>query len=335
MPDLAAAQRILRTTFGFEAFRAGQSEIIAAVFDGRDVLTVMPTGSGKSLCYQLPALLRDHRGVAADCAHAQPGGAALRLQHCRGGAQLGNDPADNRSVLDRIARGGLRLVYVAPERLVKPQTLDLIRRAKVLLLAVDEAPASRNGAMIFVRCGARHCAGRTRGVQTVAFTATADAATRTDILQKLFPRAPAVFVHGFDRSNLRLAMAAKSSGRRQITDFVKAHQRQSGIVFCASQRRFGAGRRQRAPLSCRHGSGRSLAFLQEDGIVVAATVAFGMGIDKPDVRFVLHADMPANIESYYQEVAAAAAPRQSTARSRRRKRSPPWCAPANASAPNT
>jgi ATP-dependent DNA helicase RecQ len=321
MPDLAAAQRILRTTFGFEAFRAGQGEIIAAVLDGRDVLAVMPTGSGKSLCYQLPALLRDgvtvvvsplialmRNQVAQLCGY---GIAAAALNSA-------NDPAENRSVLDRIVRGELRLVYVAPERLVKPETLGLLTRAKVSLLAVDEAHCISQWGHDFrpeyAALGTVQAA--LGGVQTVAFTATADAATRTDILEKLFPRAPAVFVHGFDRPNLRLAMQAKSSGRRQITDFIKAHHGQSGIVYCASRRKteeladvlrqsgvnalpYHAG--MEATVRSRHQD----TFLQEDGIVVTATVAFGMGIDKPDVRFVLHADMPANIESYYQEIGRA------------------------------
>jgi ATP-dependent DNA helicase RecQ len=242
MPDLAAAQRILRTTFGFEAFRAGQGEIIAAVLDGRDVLAVMPTGSGKSLCYQLPALLRDgvtvvvsplialmRNQVAQLCGY---GIAAAALNSA-------NDPSENRLVLDRIARSELRLVYVAPERLVKPETLGLLTRAKVSLLAVDEAHCISQWGHDFrpeyAALGTVQAA--LGGVQTVAFTATADAATRTDILEKLFPRAPAVFVHGFDRPNLRLAMQAKSSGRRQIIDFIKARRGQSGIVYCASRRK--------------------------------------------------------------------------------------------------
>src|SRR5512144_2855819 len=142
MPDLAAAQRILRTTFGFEAFRAGQSEIIAAVLDGRDVLAVMPTGSGKSLCYQLPALVRDGLTVVVSPLIALMRNQVAQL--CGYGVAAAalnsaNDPAENRSILERIARGELRLIYVAPERLVKGETLGLLARAKVSLLAVDEA----------------------------------------------------------------------------------------------------------------------------------------------------------------------------------------------------
>jgi ATP-dependent DNA helicase RecQ len=320
-PDLDAAHRALRATFGFEAFRPGQGEIVAAILDGRDVLAVMPTGSGKSLCYQLPALLRDgltivvsplialmRNQVAQLCGY---GIAAAALNSA-------NDPAENRSVLDRIARGEMRLIYVAPERLLRADTLDLLKRAKVALLAVDEAHCiSQWGHDFRPEYAALGSVQAALGVvQTVAFTATADAATRTDILQKLFSRPPALFVHGFDRPNLRLAMQTKIGGRKQVGDFVKNHAGHSGIVYCASRRKteelaeylhesgvkalpYHAGMETAAR------SRNQDAFLQEDGVVMVATVAFGMGIDKPDVRFVLHADMPSNIESYYQEIGRA------------------------------
>ena len=319
--ELAAAQRLLRTTFGFGAFRTGQADIVSAVLDGRDVLAVMPTGSGKSLCYQLPALLRDgltivvsplialmRNQVAQLCGY---GIAAAALNSA-------NDFAENRSILDRMARGELRLVYVAPERLVKSETLDLLKRAKVALLAVDEAHCISQWGHDFrpeyAALGTVQAA--LGGVQTVAFTATADAATRADILDKLFSRPPTVFVHGFDRPNLRLAMAAKIGGRKQVADFIKSHEGESGIVYCSSRRKteeLAEFLRQNGVKALPYHAGMEPAarsrnqdiFLQEDGVVVIATVAFGMGIDKPDVRFVLHADMPADIESYYQEIGRA------------------------------
>jgi ATP-dependent DNA helicase RecQ len=320
-PDLDTANRALRATFGFEAFRPGQGEIVAAILDGRDVLAVMPTGSGKSLCYQLPALLRDgltivvsplialmRNQVAQLCGY---GVAAAALNSA-------NDPAENRALLDRIARGEMRLIYVAPERLVRADTLDLLKRAKVALLAVDEAHCISQWGHDFrpeyAALGSVQAA--LGGVQTVAFTATADAATRTDILQKLFSRPPALFVHGFDRPNLRLAMQAKIGARKQVGDFIKNHVGQSGIVYCASRRKTEelaehlreGGVRALPYHAGMEGAARSRnqdTFLQEDGVVMAATVAFGMGIDKPDVRFVIHADMPSNIESYYQEIGRA------------------------------
>jgi ATP-dependent DNA helicase RecQ len=322
MADLAAAARVLRTTFGFETFRPGQAEILAAVLDGRDVLAVMPTGSGKSLCYQLPALLRDGLTIVVSPLIALMRNQVAQLRGCGVAATAlnsANDPAENRAILDRIARGEVRLVYVAPERLVKSDTLDCLKRAKsIAMLAVDEAHCISQWGHDFRPEYAALGAVQQQlgGVQTVAFTATADAATRTDVLQKLFSRPPAVFVHGFDRPNLRLAMQAKIGSRNQVLDFIKDRRGQSGIVYCASRRKtekFADVLSQNgikalpyhAGMEAQARSRNQDAFLQEDGVVMAATVAFGMGIDKPDVRFVLHADMPSNIESYYQEIGRA------------------------------
>jgi ATP-dependent DNA helicase RecQ len=321
MSDLAAAERTLHTTFGFAEFRPGQADIVGAILDGRDVLAVMPTGSGKSLCYQLPALVRGGLTVVVSPLIALMRNQVAQLRGygvAAAALNSANDAAENRAVVDGITGGALRLLYVAPERLVRSDTLDLLKRAKVTLLAVDEAHCISQWGHDFrpeyAALGAVQA--ELAAVQTVAFTATADAATRADILDKLFRRPPAVFVHGFDRPNLRLAMAAKAGGRKQVADFVAAHRGQSGIVYCASRRKteelaeflrqsgvkalpYHAGMEPQAR------SNNQDVFLQEDGVVVAATVAFGMGIDKPDVRFVLHADMPANIETYYQEIGRA------------------------------
>ena len=321
MPDLTAAQDCLHTVFGFAAFRSCQAEIVSAILDGRDVLAVMPTGSGKSLCYQLPALVRDGLTIVVSPLIALMRNQVAQL--CGNGVAAAslnsaNDPAENRAILDRIARGELRLVYVAPERLLKTETLALFKRAKVAMLAVDEAHCISQWGHDFrpeyAALGVVQA--ELGGVQTVAFTATADAATRSDIVAKLFAQPPVLFVHGFDRPNLRLAMRAKAGGRTQIADFIKGRRGQSGIVYCASRRKTeelaeflrqngGNALPYHAGMESVARSRNQDAFLQEDGVVIAATVAFGMGIDKPDVRFVLHADMPANIESYYQEIGRA------------------------------
>jgi len=321
MPERAAAKQILRTTFGFDGFRPGQAEIVAAILDGRDVLAVMPTGSGKSLCYQLPALLRDGLTVVVSPLIALMRNQVAQLRGygiAAAALNSANDQAENWAIFDRIARGDLRLLYIAPERLVKTETLELLKRAKIALLAVDEAHCISQWGHDFRPEYAALGAVQTElgNVQTVAFTATADAATRSDIVKKLFSRPPAVFVHGFDRPNLRLAMAAKAGGRKQIADFIGVRRGQSGIVYCASRRKteeLADALRDsgvnalpyHAGLEPTERSRNQDVFLQEDGIVMVATVAFGMGIDKPDIRFVVHADMPSNIESYYQEIGRA------------------------------
>src|SRR5258708_5293982 len=207
MPNLVVAQEVLRSTFGFADFRPGQGAIIATVLAGADVLAVMPTGSGKSLCYQLPALLRDGLTVVVSPLIALMRNQVAQLKrHGIAAASLNsaNDFTENRTIIERLAGGGLRLVYVSPERLAQPGTLDLLKRSNVKLLAVDEAHCISQWGHAFrpdyLGLGAAQA--ELGGVQTVAFTATADAATRADILSKLFRRDPPAFVHAFDRPKL-------------------------------------------------------------------------------------------------------------------------------------
>jgi ATP-dependent DNA helicase RecQ len=321
MPDLAAAQQALRATFGFEDFRPGQGAIIETVLAGADVLAIMPTGSGKSLCYQLPAVLRDDLTVVVSPLIALMRNQVAQLKSYGIAAvslNSANDFTENRQITERLARGGFRLVYVSPERLAQPDTLALFKRARVGLLAVDEAHCISQWGHAFrpeyLALGLARA--ELGGVQTIAFTATADTATRADILSKLFRREPAVFVHGFDRPNLCLRMRAKTAGRDQIMDYVRARLGQSGIIYCGSRRKteeiadvlregganalpYHAGLDQ--AMRARHQD----IFLSRDGVIIVATIAFGLGIDKPDVRFVLHADLPSNIESYYHEIGRA------------------------------
>ncbi len=320
MADLADAQNLLHSVFGFADFRPGQAEIVSTILDRRDVLAVMPTGSGKSLCYQLPALMRDGLTVVVSPLIALMRNQVAQLRGygiAAASLNSSNDYAENQRILGEMARGTLRLAYIAPERLAKPETIELLRRAKVGLVAVDEAHCISQWGHDFrpeyLTLGSLRA--QLGGVQIVAFTATADTATRSDIEARLFAAPPQVFVHGFDRPNLRLAMSPRT-GTKQIVQFVAAHADQSGIVYCGSRRRT----EELAEMLCREGikalpyhagmeptarSRNQDVFLQEDGTVMVATVAFGMGIDKPDVRFVCHANLPNNIEAYYQEIGRA------------------------------
>jgi ATP-dependent DNA helicase RecQ len=321
MGDLDRARDTLRETFGFSDFRSGQGDIIAAVLEGSDVLAVMPTGGGKSLCYQLPALLRDGLTIVVSPLIALMRNQVAQLQGfgiAAGALNSANSREEAAALLDAISNRSLRLLYVAPERLALGDTKAIIQRAGVSLLAIDEAHCVSQWGHDFrpeyLKLG--EVAASLSGVQILALTATADAATRADILSRLFARKPKVFVHGFDRPNLRLAMRAKSDSRRQLLAFIAGHKGESGIVYCSARRQT----EELADFLVENGipalpyhAGMDSAlrsqnqdrFLQDDGLVMAATVAFGMGIDKPDVRFVAHANLPKSIEAYYQEIGRA------------------------------
>jgi ATP-dependent DNA helicase RecQ len=307
--------------FGYPDFRPGQDDIVAEVLSGRDVLAVMPTGAGKSMCYQLPAIVSGGLVVVVSplIALMRDQVAQLRTNGVPAAALNSSIDFDEvRSIRDDLAAGRLRLLYVAPERLARPDTREMLARAGVTSIAVDEAHCISQWGHDF-RPEYREIGAFAEAIgdpQIVALTATADAATRDEIVAGLFRREPTVFVHGFDRPNLFLAMRPKTSLRRQILDFLAPRKGTSGIVYCTSRRQTeeiaealcAAGHRAlpyHAGLDAETRSKNQDVFVAEDGVVMAATVAFGMGIDKPDVRFVVHAGLPKSVEAYYQEIGRA------------------------------
>ncbi|MFV0385265.1 DNA helicase RecQ [Paracoccus sp. (in: a-proteobacteria)] len=312
---------LLRQVWGFDGFRPGQQEIVETVAAGQDVLAIMPTGGGKSLCYQLPALLRGGVTVVISplIALMRDQVRALREAGVAAGALTsGNTQDENDAVFEALSRGGLKLLYIAPERLASGGTVNLLRRAGVTAIAVDEAHCVSQWGHDFrpdyLRIGDLK---RDLQVPLAAFTATADAETRAEIVTRLFDgTAPATFLRGFDRPNIRLAFQPKDSPRQQLLTFVAARRGQSGIVYCSSRARtetLAQALDQAGHSAVAYHAGMEAdrrrevetRFQREDGLIVVATVAFGMGIDKPDIRWVLHADLPKSIESYYQEIGRA------------------------------
>jgi ATP-dependent DNA helicase RecQ len=324
--SLSTVRDLLHSVFGFNEFRPGQEEIVRAVLQGENVLAVMPTGSGKSLCYQLPAIARPGLTVVVSPLIAlmrDQVRALMAAGVAAGSLNSGNEAAENARVLDLLRRRELRLLYLAPERLARPDTVEMLADTNITMMAIDEAHCVSQWGHDFrpeyLALGglARRIGGSDGGrLQTMALTATADAPTRGDIVDKLFPSPPRTFVRSFDRPNLRLAFKPKERSSRQVLAFVREHAGDSGIVYCASRRKVeelaetlvAAGIRAlayHAGLDQARRDANQDLFQQEDGVVMTATVAFGMGIDKPDVRFVCHADLPANVEAYYQEIGRA------------------------------
>ncbi|WP_426035072.1 DNA helicase RecQ [Cypionkella sp. TWP1-2-1b2] len=318
---MPAPQDLLHSIFGFPSFRAGQEEIVDAVMAGRNTLAIMPTGGGKSLCFQLPALCRDGVTVVISPLIALMRDQVRSLKEAgveAGALTSGNTEEQTEEVFAALDAGRLKLLYMAPERLASSATLPLLRRINCTMIAVDEAHCVSQWGHDFrpdyLRIGELR---RALNVPLAAFTATADEETRAEIVTRLFDgKAPESFLRGFDRPNIHLAFAVKDSPRDQILRFAGARRGQSGIVYCATRAKtetLAQALKAEAHSACFYHGGMDaedrrrveIRFQQEDGLIVVATIAFGMGIDKPDIRWVAHADLPKSIEGYYQEIGRA------------------------------
>ena len=319
---MSTALDILRTTFGYPSFRGQQAEVIDHVIAGGDALVLMPTGGGKSLCFQVPALARAGTCVVVSPLIALMQNQVDRLRELGVRAAFLNSSlssSDAAKVERQLVRGELDFLYVAPERLTMAGMVELLQRARPSLFAIDEAHCISQWGHDF-RSDYLQLSLIVRefpDTPVMALTATADERTRQEIVDRLGLRDARTFVASFNRPNIQYRVTEKTDGRAQVYDFITTeHPGDAGIVYCLSRKSVdataawlaGQGVKAiayHAGLDARTRERHLARFLKEDGIVVVATIAFGMGIDKPDVRFVAHLDLPKNIEAYYQETGRA------------------------------
>jgi ATP-dependent DNA helicase RecQ len=320
--DAASPGRILREVFGYPQFRAPQGEIIDHVARGGDALVLMPTGGGKSLCYQIPALVRPGLAVVISPLIALMQDQVAGLKEAGVRAEALNSALDWQEAqrIEQLVRDrALDLLYLAPERLLTERCLELLGAVDLSLFAIDEAHCVSQWGHDFrpeyIQLSV--LARRFAGVPRVALTATADEQTRGEILERLELGAARVFISSFDRPNIRYRIAEKDNPRRQLLEFLKSeHDGEAGIVYCLSRASVDETAAwlleqgvhalpYHAGLEARTREQHQRRFIREEGVVMVATIAFGMGIDKPDVRFVAHLDLPKSIEGYYQETGRA------------------------------
>ncbi|MGA9342680.1 MAG: RecQ family ATP-dependent DNA helicase, partial [Rhodanobacteraceae bacterium] len=317
----SSALATLQSTFGYPVFRGEQEAIIERMIGGGDALVLMPTGGGKSLCYQIPALLREGTAIVISPLIALMHDQVAALRQLGVGAAFLNSSLDalQQAEVERELVGRrLKLLYVAPERLLTDRFLDLLERVPVSLFAIDEAHCVSQWGHDF-RPEYRQLTvlhRRFPSIPRIALTATADAPTRREIVERLALEDAREFVASFDRPNIRYHVVEKDNAQRQLKDFLVGHAGESGIVYCLSRRKVGktaAWLEEQGIHALTYHAGMDGAardanqrrFLVEDGLVMVATIAFGMGIDKPDVRFVAHLDLPKSLEGYYQETGRA------------------------------
>ena len=319
---MSAALDILQQTFGYPSFRGPQETIIETVIDGDDALVLMPTGGGKSLCYQIPALARSGCGIVISplIALMQDQVNAMRELGVRASFLNSTLDASTAAEVERaLIEGELDLLYIAPERLTQSRTLKLLNRCEIALFAIDEAHCVSQWGHDFradyLELSLLH--EQFPHVPRIALTATADEQTRLEIAARLQLADAARFVVGFDRPNIRYRIGLKHNARQQLLAFLKAeHPNDAGIVYCLSRKKTEetaswlatqgfTALPYHAGLPAEERAAHQARFLREDAIVMVATIAFGMGIDKPDVRFVAHLDLPKTIEAYYQETGRA------------------------------
>lgn len=315
-------EQVLHEVFGYDSFRPLQGDVIHEVVSGGDALVLMPTGGGKSLCYQVPALVRPGTAIVISplIALMQDQVAALRELGVR--AAFLNSTMDfeqARATEYALSTGELDLLYCAPERLIQPRTLELLHDASISLFAIDEAHCVSQWGHDFRSDYLQLAvlANEFPSIPRVALTATADERTRKEIAERLSLTKARHFISGFDRPNIQYRIAPKTNANKQLLDFIKAeHEADCGIVYCLSRNKVDATAKMlaqkgytalpyHAGLPANDRAHYQERFLREDGVIVVATIAFGMGIDKPDVRFVAHLDLPKSLEAYYQETGRA------------------------------